>query len=206
MKGMGVAATPWARVRREAEGARQHRFDKLAAQHRDRFWAYAYRLCGNPTDADDLLAETMLEAYQSFDAYQGHGFDRWVFRILTTNRIDQTRRARRRPAQPLSEYPEPISGAPNPLDRLLNPLLSEELQLALQKLPESFRTPLLLCDVEGLDYAAIATRLEIPLGTVRSRIHRARERLHRELGQFCHTKDCPVCGKEATHKALHSCR
>lgn len=203
---MGVAATPWARVEQEVERARQHRFDRLAAQHRERFWAYAYRLCGNPADADDLLAETMLEAYQSFDAYQGHGFDRWVFRILTTNRIDQARRASRRPAQPLAEYPEPISGAPTPLDRLVNPLLSEELQLALQKLPDSFRTPLLLCDVEGLDYATIATRLQIPLGTVRSRIHRARERLHRELGQFCHAKNCSVCGKEARYRVQHSSR
>jgi RNA polymerase sigma-70 factor, ECF subfamily len=203
---MGVSATPWSQLESLAERERQGRFDRLASQYRERFFAYAFRLCGNQTDAEDLLAETMLEAYQSFDTYQGHGFDRWVFRILTTNRIDQTRRARRRPAQPLSEYPEPVSVAPNPLDWLLNPLLSEELQLALQKLPESFRTPLLLCDVEGLDYAAIASRLQVPIGTVRSRIHRGRERLHRELGQFCRAKDCSVCGKEARHRALHSCR
>jgi RNA polymerase sigma-70 factor (ECF subfamily) len=181
------------------EGNQRAEFDALAVQHWDRFYAFAYRHCGNTADAEDLLSESLLEAFQSFSAYQGHGFDRWMFRILTTNRIDQTRYAKRRPAVPLSEYIEPIAGGLNPQDLLLSPLLSEELQQALQKLPENFRAPLLLCELEGLDYACIASRLQVPIGTVRSRIHRARERLHQELRQFCHAKDCTVCAKVARH-------
>lgn len=199
---MGVSATPWPRIIWEAEKERQCEFDRLATQYRERFLAYACRLCGNLSDAEDLLAETMLEAYQSFDAYQGHGFDRWIFRILTTNRIDQTRRARRRPAAMLSEHHDPIAPDPSPLERLLNPLLSDEVQQALQNLPDAFRVPLLLCDLEGQDYAAIAARLSVPIGTVRSRIHRGRERLHQELAQFCRAKDCPICGKATRHRAL----
>ena len=193
---MGFLASPL----RLEESDQRAQFDALAAAHWDRFYAFAYRHCGNTADAEDLLSESLLEAFQSFSAYQGHGFDRWMFRILTTNRIDQTRYAKRRPAVPLSEYTEPIAEGLNPQDLLLRPLLSEELQLALQKIPESFRAPLLLCELEGLDYASIASRLQVPIGTVRSRIHRARERLHQELRQFCHTKDCSICAKVITHR------
>jgi RNA polymerase sigma-70 factor, ECF subfamily len=185
---------------------RGKRFETLTMQHWDRFYAYAYRHCGNVADAEDLLAESLLEAFQSFDSYQGHGFDRWVFRILTTNRIDQTRRARRRSTRPLTDLAEPVWEGLTPLEWLLDPLLSEELQQALQKLPEPFRTPMLLCDLEGLDYATISSQLQIPLGTVRSRIHRARERLHWELRQFCHVKDCPVCEKAARRRVPDSRR
>ncbi|WP_309711252.1 sigma-70 family RNA polymerase sigma factor [Armatimonas sp.] len=199
---MGFLATPLLLE----EGDSRAQFDALAVQHWDRFFAFAYRHCGNTADAEDLLSESLLEAFQSFGAYQGHGFDRWMYRILTTNRIDQTRHAKRRPAVPLSEYTEPIAGGLNPQDQLLSPLLSEELQQALQKLPENFRVPLLLCELEGLDYASIATRLQVPIGTVRSRIHRARERLHQELRQFCHTKECPVCAKVARRRVRDSNR
>jgi RNA polymerase sigma-70 factor, ECF subfamily len=196
MRDMGFVATL---MSPGEESDRRGHFEALIAQHWDRFYAFAYRHCGNAADAEDLLAESLLEAYQAFDSYRGHGFDRWVFRILTTNRIDQTRRAKRRSTQALSDFVEPIDRAPNPLEGLLNPLLSEELQQALHKLPERFRAPLLLCDMEGLDYAGISQRLQIPPGTVRSRIHRARERLHRELSQFCHVKDCPICRKTTKH-------
>ena len=195
---MGVLATLWPQAEREQRA----RFDALAMKHWDRFSAYAYRHCANTADAEDLLAESLLEAFQAFETYQGYGFDRWVFRILATNRIDQVRRLKRRPARPLSEVAEPVAVGVNPADWLLDPLLSEELQQALQKLPETYRAPLLLCDLEGLDYTSIAAHLAIPIGTVRSRIHRARERLHRELNQYCHAKDCAVCGKAARRASL----
>jgi RNA polymerase sigma-70 factor, ECF subfamily len=188
------------------ESDQRAQFDALAVKYWDRFYAFAYRHCGNTADAEDLLSESLLEAFQSFGAYQGYGFDRWMFRILTTNRIDQTRYAKRRPAVPLSEYTEPIAGGLNPQEQLVGPLFSEELQQALQKLPERFRVPLLLCELEGLDYACIASRLQVPIGTVRSRIHRARERLHQELRQFCHVKDCLICAKAARHRARGSRR
>lgn len=203
---MGFLATSCLEGQRGGEEDRGKHFESLTIQHWDRFYAYAYRHCGNAADADDLLAESLLEAFQAFDSYQGQGFDRWVFRILTTNRIDQARRARRRPVQALSEFLEPVADGLNPQDWLLNSLLSDELLQALQSLPELFRTPLLLCDHEGLDYAAIACRLQIPIGTVRSRIHRARERLHGELNQFCHVKDCAICEKVARRHGLSAHR
>jgi RNA polymerase sigma-70 factor, ECF subfamily len=171
--------------------AKTQSFEQLIALHWDRFYRYAYRLCDNADDAEDLLSESLTEAFQAFSSFRGDGFDRWIFRILTTNRIDQARRKKRRPVESL----EAFSGSEDHHQELSTPtnqdparlttdgVFSDALQTALTALPEVFRAPLLLCDVEELDYTEIAEILGVPIGTVRSRIHRARERMRHLLTQ-----------------------
>lgn len=183
---IGALARP-----KSQEDRRRASFEALVAHDWDRFHRYALHLCrGNGDDAEDLLSETMVDAFRAFDAFRGDGFDRWFFRMLTTNRIDMLRRAKIRRAQSLDarwqghsgETPAlEIADASQAPERVLDDIYSEAMQQALDTLPESFRAPVLLCDVEGLDYEEIARTLQIPLGTVRSRIHRARTRMRETL-------------------------
>lgn len=178
------------------EAARQNRlatFETMVGHDWDRFWRYACRLCGNADDAEDLLADSLLEAFQGFDRFRGEGFDKWLFRILTTNRIDMVRRAKVRKAESLSQPWDAASGEGSiaercvpdkrgdPVHVLVEPLLSEEIQNALDSLSDDFRAVVLLCDVEQMDYHEIARVLNLPIGTVRSRIHRARNQMRRFL-------------------------
>ena len=166
-------------------------FETMIARDWERFWRYAHRLCGNADDAEDLLSESLIDAFRAFDQYRGDGFDRWMFRILTRNRIDMARRARVRRAESLdSALCDENGGArereiaderANPERRVLDPILGEDLQRALDALPEDFRVALLLCDVEQMEYHDIAETLRLPIGTVRSRIHRARTQMRRAL-------------------------
>ena len=173
--------------------AEKHRaFEAMVAHDWERFHRYAFRLCnGNGDDAEDLLSETLLDAFRAFDSYRGEGFDRWFFRMITTNRIDMARRAKVRRAESLdtafggegdTQTREVADNAATTPERLLlDPVYSEELQKALDSLPEDFRACALLCDVEGMNYQEIAATLQIPVGTVRSRIHRARQQMRKVL-------------------------
>lgn len=171
---------------------RAHAFEAMLARDWDRFWRYAYRLCaGNAEDAEDLLSDSVIEAFQSFDRYRGEGFDKWLFRILTTNRIDMARRAKVRRAESLDSAFVDDDGesqgrivadhSADPAKIVLAPMLSEDLQRALEALPEEFRAALLLCDIEQMEYQDIARVLDLPIGTVRSRIHRARLHMRKAL-------------------------
>ncbi len=196
---MGIAATIvrgisfgiGARSKDRAEDKRRA-FEAMVAHDWERFHRYAYRLCGgHADDAEDLLSETLIDAFRAFDTYRGEGFDRWFFRMITTNRIDMARRAKVRRADSLDSAYENDGElqareiaddlATTPERRLLDPIYSEEVQRSLDALPEDFRACLLLCDVEGMDYQEIATTLSIPVGTVRSRIHRARHQMRKAL-------------------------
>ncbi len=185
----------------QAEAARQNRlatFEAMVGHDWDRFWRYAYRLCGNADDAEDLLSDSLLEAFQSFDKFRGEGFDKWLFRILTTNRIDMARRAKVRRAESLNQtwdgdddstYERALPDTTNSPERVLvEPLLSEDVQNAMDKLGDDFRAALLLCDVEQMDYQEIAQVLNVPIGTVRSRIHRARAQMRASLEKSGRTK------------------
>ena len=175
-----------------SERLRQRLYEQLVAREWPRFHGYALHLCdGNGDDAEDLLSETMIDAYRSFDAYRGTGFDRWFFRMLQTNRIDMIRRARVRRSLSLdtgSVVGEPFVSlemadpAPGP-EGAIDGLLSESMERALAALPESQRLPLWLSDVDEHEYEEIATLMGLPLGTVKSRIHRARARMRQFLEQ-----------------------
>ena len=179
---------------KNSEEDRLRAFEAMVLRDWDRFWRYAYRLCANAEDAEDLLSDSLLEAFQSFDRYRGEGFDKWLFRILTTNRIDMARRSKVRRAESLDSgwnHGEESDGmfatrcvadyAADPARIVLDPMLGEEVQGALFSLPEEFRAVVLLCDVEQMEYQEIARVLRLPIGTIRSRIHRARGHMRRYL-------------------------
>ena len=171
-------------------------FEAMIANDWQRFYRYAYRLCnGKADDAEDLLSETLIDAFRGFENYRGDGFDRWFFRMITNNRTDMARRAKVRHAESLDtafDTPEgKIQGREipdtqnDPVRHLLDPLYSEGMQRALDALPEDFRAVILLCDVEQMDYLDIAATLQIPVGTVRSRIHRGRSQMRKTLDECC---------------------
>ncbi len=172
--------------------ARAALFNQLVAQDWNRFHRYAYQLSrGNSDDTDDILAETLIDAFKAFDKFSGTGFDRWFFRMLTRNHIDLVRRAKVRRAFSLDTGLLSLdgknlqfAGTADPPDGFIHRTLSEPMQAALDSLNEQHRASLLLADVEGLDYDEIAQVLALPLGTVRSRLHRARAKMRAALESY----------------------
>lgn len=184
-----ASSTPIAAL---TDTARAALFDHLVAQDWNRFHRYAYQLSrGNSDDTDDILAETLIDAFKAFDKFSGTGFDRWFFRMVTRNHIDLVRRAKVRRAfsldtgLPLLEGKNiQLAGTAEPPDGFIHRILSEPMQSALDSLNEHHRAALLLADVEGLDYDEVAQVLSLPVGTVRSRLHRARAKMRAALESY----------------------
>jgi RNA polymerase sigma-70 factor (ECF subfamily) len=176
------------------DDARSALFDHLVAKDWNRFHRYAYQLSrGNSDDTDDILAETMIDAFKAFDKFSGVGFDRWFFRMLTRNHIDMVRRAKVRRAFSLDTgllqdgtdgKKLQIAGTAEPPDGFIQHTLSEPMQAALDSLNEQHRAALLLADVEGLDYDEVSQVLALPVGTVKSRLHRARSKMRAALESY----------------------
>ena len=166
-------------------------FEDLLERHLRRIYRVAYRLTGNPDDAEDLAQDAIVEAFRAFDRYQpGTYFDRWVCRIMTRTHIDHVRRRRRRPEVSLDAPLRPggetrlallgdIQDDPQHLTEVAD--LDGAVQAALDALPPEFRAAVVLADVEGLSYDEVAAAVGCPVGTVRSRLYRARELLRRAL-------------------------
>lgn len=163
----------------------------------DAVWRTARRMTGNDQDAEDLVQDTFLKATRSVHRYrEGAGVRAWLFRILTNAYIDRYRRARREPdVVPLTETgglvdaflearDEPRAEVPRDLAALgefLRTQVGDEVRAAVEALPPDFRLVLLLRDVEGLSYREIAEALGVPVGTVMSRLFRARRALQARL-------------------------
>jgi RNA polymerase sigma-70 factor (ECF subfamily) len=166
-------------------------FEALVNQHRASIYRVAYRLCGDRDDAEDLIQEALLEAYQAFGRFtSGTHFDRWVFRIMRNTYID---RVRSRPKARMDSLDDARTGAlPREIVDLTNApdlalmaqVLDGPIQEALQALPEEFRTVVILADIEDLSYEDISTTLSCPIGTVRSRLHRGRAILKDRLKSY----------------------
>ena len=184
-----MGATPGA-----SEDDRAHRqsaFEELLRRHLRSIYRVAFRLAGNHADAEDLAQEAIVEAFRAFDRYQpGTFFDRWLYRIMTRTHIDRVRRRLRRPEVSLDAPVNP-EGDPlvtlvgdtrdDPQQRMEDTDLDGTIQAALDALPEEFRTAVILADIEGLSYDEVASAAGCPVGTVRSRLHRAREMLRKAL-------------------------
>ncbi len=169
-------------------------FQEEALIHAEALHRFAMRLCANPHDAEDLLQETFLSAYRSFHQYKlGTNCKSWLFRIMHNAFRKKWRKASARVThvaieQEGGEYilhnhlmESDKTYQDNPEKRVLDTIPSEEMQKALESLSEEYRSVLLLCDVEGLAYQEVADILDIPLGTVRSRLSRARGTIQRRL-------------------------
>ena len=157
---------------------RDERFCVEALPQLRALYGIAYRMTGNVHDAEDLVQETFLRAYRGFDRFRpGTNARAWLITILQRVRTDAFRRRQRRPAT--VELTGEGPAVPPPQEALASG--REDLERALRSLPEPFRTAVVLRDVQELSYAEIAEALEIPVGTVMSRIHRGRALLRATL-------------------------
>ena len=142
----------------------------------------AYRLTGNSDDAQDLVQEVLLKVRKGLETYRPGSLEGWLSRITTNTFLDETRRRRRRPVDLLPEDPDRVLPAGPAADvALAAEVLPDDIQQALVRLPEEFRVAVVLCDVIGLSYQEIGESLDVPVGTVRSRIHRGRALLRKAL-------------------------
>jgi RNA polymerase sigma-70 factor (ECF subfamily) len=155
------------------------------ARERGRFiYTVAYRLTGNHDEAQDLVQEVLLRVQRGLATYKPGSLEGWLSRITTNVFLDDVRRKKRRPTQALPDDAERVlPGALAADDALAQAVLPDHVQAALLALPEDFRVAVVLCDVVGQSYDEIAEGLEVPIGTVRSRIHRGRLALRAALSE-----------------------
>ncbi|MCE2525164.1 MAG: sigma-70 family RNA polymerase sigma factor [Acidimicrobiia bacterium] len=167
----------------------------------DQLYGAARRMTRNADDAEDLVQETYLRAYKGYDRFtEGTNLRAWLFRILTNLFINEYRRRKRRPAEvdlgdtdTLYMY-KGLGGAElarrsrSAEDELLDGLTSAEVRNAIESVPDSYRVAVLLADVEGFAYKEIAEILDVPIGTVMSRLHRGRKKLREALQEYGRTR------------------
>jgi RNA polymerase sigma-70 factor (ECF subfamily) len=167
-------------------------FEDLAFGHLQALHAFAYRLTRNPKDAEDLVQETFLRAYRFFDKFErGTNMKAWLFRILKNTFINEYRRRKSQPAEVdfdklegvYEKQLEELSGVrvENPETALERTLMAEDIEEALGAIPEEYRMVVMLVLIEGFTYQEAADALEIPVGTVMSRLHRGRKHLQAKL-------------------------
>ena len=150
----------------------------MARRHGRFLYTVAYRLTGNDADAQDLVQEVLLRVRRGLVTYRPGSMEAWLSRITTNAFLDEVRRRRRRPTEPLPDDPERTLAAVDDVESTLAAMtLPADLEAALRSLPEEFRLAVVLSDVVGLPYAEIAEQLGVPIGTVRSRLHRGRAAL-----------------------------
>jgi len=154
-------------------------------QYAPQLYSAALRMTRNPADAEDVVQETFLKAYRAYDSYtEGTNLKAWLYRILTNTYINKYRKAQRRPSEvELGELQDlylykrlgEASGASQSAEAdMLDAFVDTDVIEALESLPETFRLPVLLADVDGFSYKEIAEMLDIPIGTVMSRLKRSR--------------------------------
>jgi RNA polymerase sigma-70 factor (ECF subfamily) len=170
-------------------------FARLLASHQDKLYRVAFRMTGHHEDAQDLLQDALLEAYRSFKKFQrGTYFEKWLYRIMTNTFIDRQRRAKR--VGRVQSLDAPLLGSAeegeggsreiadwesDPARIALRDNFGEAVQNALDCLQPEFRMALILSDVEEFSYEEIAEMMGTPVGTVRSRLHRARAAVKQQL-------------------------
>jgi RNA polymerase sigma-70 factor (ECF subfamily) len=171
------------RVRHDGRSSGVPTWEEVAREHGDFVYTVAYRLTGNHHDAQDLVQEVLLRVRRGLGTYRPGSMEAWLGRITTNAFLDDVRRRRRRPSVTVPDVPESAeSGALAADDALAREALPDHVTRALRGLPEDYRAAVVLCDVVGLHYDEIADELGVPVGTVRSRIHRGRALLKRTLG------------------------
>ncbi|HET9690515.1 MAG TPA: sigma-70 family RNA polymerase sigma factor [Acidimicrobiales bacterium] len=172
-------------------------FADQAMQHMGSLYSAALRMTRNPADAEDLVQETYLKAYRAFGGFQeGTNLKAWLYKILTNTFINAYRSKKRRPEQTeLDEVEdlylfrrlgglEAVAAGRSAEEEVLESITDADVKAAVEALPENFRLAVLLADVEGFSYKEIAEILDIPIGTVMSRLHRGRKALQKALHEF----------------------
>lgn len=169
-------------------------FEEEFYPHADALYNFAYNLTYNDEDANDLVQETYLKAYKFIDKYiPGTNAKAWLFKILKNAFINEYRKKVKRPTK--VDYEEVInyhdeeentnlSGHVDLREELFKHIMGDEVTTAINTLPVDFRAVILLCDIENFTYEEISKIIDIPIGTVRSRLHRARNMLKEKLGEY----------------------
>lgn len=168
-----------------ADHAMAARFEQLMRDHYRKAYTYAYRMTGSREDAEDLTQEAFVRAYRAIDRYdETRPFDRWLFRIISNLFVDMLRARPRQLPLSLDTPMEGVDGdtlysevpdeEADPARVVMRQVMDERLQNALSRLPVSFRETVLLTDIEGMSYDEAARVLGCAVGTIRSRLHRAR--------------------------------
>jgi RNA polymerase sigma-70 factor, ECF subfamily len=155
----------------------------VARSHGRFLYTVAYRLTGNDADAQDLVQEVLLRVRRGLETYRPGSLEGWLSRITTNAFLDDVRKKKRRPTVSLPEDADRVlvDTRSDPDDVVASMSLPADVQQALLAIPDDFRAAVVLCDVVGLQYDEIADDLDIPIGTVRSRIHRGRALLRESL-------------------------
>lgn len=168
--------------------AKRSAFEREALAHLDTLFGLALRLTGgDEARSEDLVQEAILRAWKSWDSYrEGTNCRAWLMTILRNEFISSFRRSKRRPARVEFAEVEERSvfmdvGEEDPEGEFFERIVDDAVTEAIQALPDEFRIPLILSDLEGFGYQEIAEMVDIPVGTVKSRLFRARRRLQRQL-------------------------
>lgn len=177
--------------------ADQTKFTEQAMEYMPSLYSAALRMTRNPSDAEDLVQETYLKAYRGFHSFEENtNLKAWLYRILTNSYINRYRAQQRRVDEtPMDQDDDfslyrhlgeldPSRAGKSPEEEILDLFSNSEVVEAVESLSETFRWPVLLADVEGFSYKEIAEILDVPVGTVMSRLHRGRKALQRLLYDF----------------------
>lgn len=170
-------------------------FEAAAMPFVDSLYNTAYRMTRNAEDAEDLVQETYLKAYRYYDKFEeGTNFKAWLFKIMKNTFINNYRKRQQAPqVTDFAEIEESaeaqvnedlVKPAKNPEEEFLENVLDEDVQQALDLLPPDYRMVVLLADLEGFSYKEIADILEVPVGTVMSRLYRGRKLLEAAMLRF----------------------
>jgi RNA polymerase sigma factor (sigma-70 family) len=169
-------------------------FDKEFMPHIDSMYNFAFRLTNDEDDANDLVQDTYLKAYRFINSFQeGTNAKAWLFRILKNSFINDYRKKSKEPSKVDYQEVEAVYNSNEDAEfestsdlriEAVQDLIGDEVAMALNGLPVDFRTVIILCDIEGFTYEEMAKILDIPIGTVRSRLHRARNLLKEKLRSY----------------------
>ena len=181
---------------------RRQRFENDALPFLDQLYSAALRMTRNPQDAEDLVQDTYAKAYSAFHQFKpGTNLKAWLYRILTNSYINTYRKVQRQPKQVTEEVEDwqiakaaahSSSGMKSAEMEALERLPDSDIKAALQELSEDFRYTVYLADVEGFPYREIAEIMDVPVGTVMSRLHRGRKQLRERLSDYARDRGVKV--------------
>jgi len=169
-------------------------FNRLVVAYQDMAFNVAYRIMGELNSAEDAVQEAFISSYKNLGKFRGGNFRAWLMRIVTNACYDELRRRKRRPTTPLEPFTDDddtfdspswiADPGESPEELAVRVELGRAIQDCLDELPDDFRVVVVLVDIQGLDYSAVSESIRSPLGTVKSRLARARLRMRDCLQGF----------------------
>jgi len=181
----------------ESQNELYKEFEREALPHLDALYNFALRMTGDGDNANDLVQDTFLKAFRFFDKFEkGTNCKAWLFRIMKNTFINAYRKKTKEPikvdyeeVENFYENVKPSSTDSAHLEKeIYDNLLDDEISSAIASLPDDFKTVIILSDIEGFTYDEIADFVDCPVGTVRSRLHRARKMLFAKLYKYANEK------------------